>query len=497
MGFLQNLSSGIFERLSELNQEKDQQDQQQKASLINLMAGLADKVEPDSLPLLMGHIGELTGINKNKKFKGFWDAFSGLPSQDMGQRLGETARGIFGSMMGPQQAKDIRLRGNISQRGIPGLVGAAPTSEYGQKAAADVQGLKNKMVFRDPYQQKIDEIEARSAANLNNQLLMQNQRNEAAATAREEQYQNRSKLQQEEHDRKSQLAVDQMAQVYLNHPEVKAMPQIYQMDVARKLARDFLERKSELQLKEFTTKQSLRGSLERKADREGTGNTPAQKLAQKRLNYTISKDRTKYVKDISDAEATVGTLTPQVENAWKSVEDWAKEVKMTRDELLKSKLSTMGPIGKSVKTYKDLQEKLDAARKTIETGRSELEKFDRENPQKQVVPPPKATKGVGFNPPPSDGTPRGGSTWGPKPGASIFGLDVPAANPPTPFPTPKGSVRGSMYQDVYRIRADRSEAGSWKEGDTVSPRYLKGEWIVGELETDDKGIPYRVIRIKK
>src|SRR5690242_12392866 len=144
--FLQDLSEGIFGRLGELRQQKEAQDEQQKGQLINLLAGLADKVEPGSLPLLMGHIGELTGINKNKKFKSFWDAFSGLPSQDMGQQLGSKFREITSGMIGPEQAKNIRLKGNIAQGGIPGLVNAAPSSPYGQQAIGDLAGLQNKLV---------------------------------------------------------------------------------------------------------------------------------------------------------------------------------------------------------------------------------------------------------------------------------------------------------------------------------------------------------------
>lgn len=187
--FLSGLSEGIFSRLGELRQDKETQDQDQKKQLISLLASQADRIEPESLPLLMGHIGELTGINKNKKFKTFWDAFSGLPSQDMGQQLGTKFREITQGMVGSRQAKDIRAKGDVSrffdrpqggmEKFVEGSFPGAPQVQQSRQQATNRQGaigaeagLKNRIVYKDPRADELEKIRERYEA----QGLLQNER---------------------------------------------------------------------------------------------------------------------------------------------------------------------------------------------------------------------------------------------------------------------------------------------------------------------------------
>jgi hypothetical protein len=72
--FIQELSSGIFSRLGERRQEQTSKDAETKGQIINLLAGLVPQVERESLPVLMGHLGDLMGVKG--RMRKFWDVFS-------------------------------------------------------------------------------------------------------------------------------------------------------------------------------------------------------------------------------------------------------------------------------------------------------------------------------------------------------------------------------------------------------------------------------------
>lgn len=177
--FLQGLSEGIFERLGQVRQEQQSRDDKQIGNVVNMLAGLVDKVEDPSM--LMGHIWDTMGIKKQasgKGLRGFLDAFSGMPNRTVEDQAGTKFKELTDAFMGAKDARDIRLRSNIAQKGIPGLVGAAPQSAYGQKAISDAEGLKRKIVFRDPYDQQLNlaKLRAESSAQLqSDRLTLQNQ----------------------------------------------------------------------------------------------------------------------------------------------------------------------------------------------------------------------------------------------------------------------------------------------------------------------------------
>jgi hypothetical protein len=145
--FLRDLSSGIFDRLRELRQEQETKDTEQKKETISLLASMAERAEPESLPLLMGHLGNVIGVKG--KLKGFWDALSGYPNRSVQDQLGTVLRDASGSLVGPETARQARetYKQNLLQ----------PYREQGTRprtvASLDYMRppeLAGKIVFRDP-----------------------------------------------------------------------------------------------------------------------------------------------------------------------------------------------------------------------------------------------------------------------------------------------------------------------------------------------------------
>jgi len=157
--FLKDLSGGIFTRLRELRQEQEGKDTDQKKQTLALLSSLADKVEPESLPLLMGHIGDVVGMKGD--LRKFWDAFSGMPDMSVSTRLGSLMKNVSDSYVGPESAKNIRADGDLARLFQP----TNPEQEANrQKRITAESDLGGKIVFRDPRQEKIEEIEKRYAA---------------------------------------------------------------------------------------------------------------------------------------------------------------------------------------------------------------------------------------------------------------------------------------------------------------------------------------------
>lgn len=163
--FLQGLSEGIFGRLGELRQEQQLRDDQQKSQVIQMLAGLADRIEPEGLPLLMGHIWDTMGVKKaasGKGLRGFLDAFSGMPNRSVEDQLGTKFKEITDQFVGPASARAARQQHGlpVALRALAGDKTASP--DMARRAA----GLEGKMIFRDPRQEKLEEIETRYGAQL-------------------------------------------------------------------------------------------------------------------------------------------------------------------------------------------------------------------------------------------------------------------------------------------------------------------------------------------
>jgi len=157
--FLGDLSEGIFERLGGLRREQEAKDEQQKLQTIQLLSSLTDQIEPESKPLLMRHIGDVIGLKG--KMKGFWNAFSGMPDRSIEDQLGTKLKDISSGMVGSETAKKAREGGDLARLFQP----MNPTQETNRnKRLQAEQGLQGKMIFRDPRQEKLQEIEQRYGA---------------------------------------------------------------------------------------------------------------------------------------------------------------------------------------------------------------------------------------------------------------------------------------------------------------------------------------------
>lgn len=391
--FLQDLSEGIFERLESLRKEQETADEQKKGQLVQLLAGLADKVEPESLPILMGHLGDVIGISKNKKFKGFWDAFSGLPSQDMSQQLGAKFKEITSGLVGPQQARTTReaYKQNLLQ----------PYRQAGTRprtvASLDYTRppeLASKMIFRDPGAEELEEVKARYGAQFQNQLLLQDERHQDALRRLQESAFLREQGKTLDYERKLNLGIDKMAKIFLGSEEVQQFPVEQRWAAAQSYAGRYLSGEADAEIQDILSRIDLRRALIDKARTEGGGSS-SQELSRQRFAASQAKERRELETEVSNAEAIVNALTPQIQEMERSLDATAKSMNKTRDEILSSSLFSptspvIGPAGKLIKSYREALNKKAAAEATLNTKKSQLEEFT--NKRSKAQPPPKAQR---------------------------------------------------------------------------------------------------------
>jgi hypothetical protein len=152
--FLSDLGEGVFTRLGELRAERHRRDDEQKADTIRLLAGLADKIEPESLPTLLSHMGEVM------KLKGpvqkFWQAFSGMPNRGVEDQLGTKLRDITSGTVGPTTATNIRAGGDLARLFQPQTPEQVSNQTQRLQAEKDLQG---KMILRDPRAERLKDLE--------------------------------------------------------------------------------------------------------------------------------------------------------------------------------------------------------------------------------------------------------------------------------------------------------------------------------------------------
>lgn len=163
--FLADLSSGIFGRMGELRNEQTSRDEKRRGETLNLLAGLADKVEPESLPLLMQHIGDTMKLQG--PMKKFWQAFSGMPDRGLEDQLGTKLKGILDTAVGPDKARNVRTGGDLARLFQP----QTPEQESNRASRLSAESdLSNRLVFRDPQQDAIEKLKAQYGLQYQNKL---------------------------------------------------------------------------------------------------------------------------------------------------------------------------------------------------------------------------------------------------------------------------------------------------------------------------------------
>lgn len=164
--FLRGISRGIFGEQERMRQEQLGKDTEKKSQIINLLTSLAPQVEPESLPLLLGHIGDTIGIKG--KMRKFWDVFSGQPDLTPEAQMGDLVRKLSSQLTGPETARQAResYKGELLQpfraqgtrpRSVEALPYRTPPS------------LQDRIVLRDPREEKLEELQTRFQGQLANQ----------------------------------------------------------------------------------------------------------------------------------------------------------------------------------------------------------------------------------------------------------------------------------------------------------------------------------------
>lgn len=153
--FLRGISRGIFGEMERGRVTQEKKDTERKGQIIDLLSNLAPQVEPESLPLLLGHLGDTIGI-KGKTRK-FWNIFSGQPDMTPEAQMGDLMRNLSSQLTGPDTARAKRQQFGlpVALRALSGDRSATP--EEATRAA----GLSDKIVLRDPRREKLGELETR------------------------------------------------------------------------------------------------------------------------------------------------------------------------------------------------------------------------------------------------------------------------------------------------------------------------------------------------
>ena len=280
--FLGDLSSGIFQRQRELQQQQETQDFAKQEGLVRMLAGLVDKVEDPSM--LMGHIWDTMGIKKSsggKGLRGFLDAFSGMPNRSMEDQLGTKFRELTGSFMGADEAKGIRGRAYVAEKGLPYPGGYAPPTPgpFTDKAKADAEMLKKRIVFRDPRQEELEKIRQKAEAQ---SVLMQDRLNlQNTYNSREKELTRQHQIDMEglKTENKRGMKVGQLAtHLFMSDPDRYGGD----LNQAHQEAATKLVQMTDAQLEDLLSKPILRRKMGRKIDAElGVGGekrmTPYQK----------------------------------------------------------------------------------------------------------------------------------------------------------------------------------------------------------------------------
>lgn len=484
--FLQGLSSGIFERLGQVRQEQQDRDDKQIGNVVNMLAGLVDKVEDPSM--LMGHIWDTMGIKKQKSGKGlrgFLDAFSGMPNRSVEDQAGTKFRELTDSFMGAKDARDIRLRGNIATKGIPGLVNPSAGGPGVDKAKADMAGLKNRIVFRDPYEQQLNLAKMRAEASAQLQSDRLNLQNQYSALRQEDQQRHAMDLENLRTENRNSRNISTLSgQLFVANPEKYNFDQ----SLAHQEAAQMLVGKTEAEIQKIIEDYKLKRDMQQYYRAQTTNQKlgkPESPLQREKFDEQLyGKARAMYQKygeadteyNTQDAEAKrIGTILSGYATKRNQRKKNPNDEDMTFDEKLGTFIGP-GSLGLNamyedmIKKYGEAGKKRTAAEGTRKTRGEELQQTHGKYVEaleggKFRLKSPEEIKS-GFKPQ-RPKLPGGGPVSTKQPMGDGNTIKVPTGN--------------------------SADAKAWRTGDTVNPRYLKGSWTVGETITEN-GREFKVLR---
>jgi hypothetical protein len=295
--FLSDLGEGIFSRLGELRRDQDQKDQEQKLQTIKMLTGLYDRIEPESQPLLLQHIGSI--LNLKGPMRKFWASFSGYPDTSVEQQIGSKLNEVLSSTVVPQTAQQVResYKGELLQ----------PYREVGSRPRkmADLPfttppDLQGKLVFRDLRQEKLSELEEKYQAQSQLQadrLYLQDQSRKEIELVKQE---GRKALEVLRYKHKIERAKRELAQSYLGSGMAETE------EDADRMADTYLAGKSEAELDLIN---SRIGNLQAR-----TG------LTQARTRKTISTEKATPSRSSTKARGPINIGSQKLINAVKAFE---------------------------------------------------------------------------------------------------------------------------------------------------------------------------------
>lgn len=269
--FWSDLGEGIFGRLGEINKEQEARDYADKGELVKLIGKLADDSDVESRPIVLKHLAEVIGINKNKKFNNFWEAFAGLPSKDMSTRLGAKAKQITDSIMGPGQARGIRQRADIGR--LFGSTAQTPFSATPdqmanrQRYVQGEQDLQNKIVLRDPRQEKLEDLKAQYGLQFAQKEYLLNEREELLRRRQEENdkrdYENNLSLVKKRQELKEEQEINELANALAVSKGFSTPNTFHRIEAAKQIAKKY-----GLNIDLLAQRIGLTGALKTKAEAE-------------------------------------------------------------------------------------------------------------------------------------------------------------------------------------------------------------------------------------
>jgi hypothetical protein len=320
--FLSELSSGIFGRLGELQKQQTSKDESRRAEVLNLLAGLSDKVEPESLPLLMGHIGEVMKLKG--PMKKFWSAFSGMPDRGFEDQLGTQLSEIMGGATGPTTAANAR--DSYKQQLLQ------PFREEGSRPRSVTEltrggppELKGKMIFRDPRREELDKINARYEGQeqlLQDRLALTNE------------FRGREGELKRAHDKDMLNARFELkrgqAQSEMAGWLISTFPQKFTYDTAYQEAGRRLLGMDEAKVDQIRQRIQLMKSQGNLADVQATqaetGTKPSDIRADRTFDKAQQGEFRKLQSELSSAQARARSIDPEIRSIESELNAWAKKL---------------------------------------------------------------------------------------------------------------------------------------------------------------------------
>lgn len=320
--FLSELSSGIFGRLGELQKQQTSKDESRRGEVLNLLAGLADKVEPESLPVLMGHIGEVMKLKG--PMKKFWSAFSGMPDRGFEDQLGTQFSEIMSSATGPVTAANTR--DSYKQKLLEPFraEGSRPRS-VGELTRGGPPELKGKMVFRDPRREELDKIGAQFEGReqlLQDRLALTNE------------FKTREGELKRAHDKDMLNARFELkrgqAQSEMAGWLISTFPQKFTYDTAYQEAGRRLLGMDEAKVDQIRQRIQLMKSQGNLADVQATqletGTKPSDIRAERTFDKAQQGEFRKLQSDLATAQARARSIDPEIKSIEGELNAWAKRL---------------------------------------------------------------------------------------------------------------------------------------------------------------------------